>query len=292
MEDVAGLGFLHAFEGIGQVGVVRRDESGLDFAAQFAEFRGVEAQFLRADRANPDEFEVSFNVVPEHGDLVDPVGAQQPAPAGDAEVVEEFVAAVQPRLLEYVLLDVFGVGVHGAEFVDGDDASVQAFATQPDERTEGGVHVVIRFADFADGKPGESIGSAVIDEFKTAGCQAPVHLGQRDDAVLPFCDVVVEPPGELPFGQQPLDDEMRRVERIAQGGRVAAVEPADELPVGLHTSGVGAAGDQGPVDRLEVLVEVADVVDLAAADDALEGVFGQPAGGFVGCAGEGGGLLF
>ena len=241
---------------------------------------------MRAERTHSHKFDVTFEVVPPHGLLVEPEPSHHASPLRDAHVVVELASLLQVVLAVDVVLQVFRVGMHGAQLVDGDGLAVAADAPEPDDQAVGWIHVVVRVADLAGGVPGEPVDFAVFERFESAGDQASEHLGQRDDAVFALGDAEVEPFCDAQLGQHALDDEVDQMVRVAQDGRVLADQPGAELLVAFDAADVGAAGEQGAVDRLEVLVEEAGVVDLALADQALKGVCGQLVGHLVGYMGE------
>lgn len=97
-----------------------------------------------AEGADPHQREVALEEVEQLGQFVDPKRAQDPAPGSHAEIVLEFSAFLQGVGLIDVILQVFAVRMHGAEFfhVDGSAALAQAF--KADERTVGGIGIGAR----------------------------------------------------------------------------------------------------------------------------------------------------
>ncbi len=279
--QVAAFGFDDFVERFGHVAVERRDEPGLEAGPVFLNFFGIQVEVLPAERTHSHKFDVTLEVVPPHGHLIEPEFPQNPAPAGDAHVAVDLATVLQVVHSEHVVLQVFGIGMHGAELVDGERFPVLADALQADDEAVCGVHVVVRVADFSDGVPGEAVDFTVFERFEAAGDQASECFGQRNDAVFAFGDAEVEPFCDAELGEQALDDEVGQVVRVAQGSGVLADQAGAELLGGFDAADVGAAGEQGAVDRLEVLVKEAGVVDFAVADQPLRHLALQTVGRVV-----------
>ena len=79
---------------------------GISTYTVILKFFWVEAEIVLAEGAHAHEFHVAFQPVVEHGQLVNPVFAEDATQCGHARVVFEFAAALQTIMLVDVRLQV------------------------------------------------------------------------------------------------------------------------------------------------------------------------------------------
>lgn len=265
--QVRPLGCHNFFEGDGHVAVVRRDEPRFEQHPELLHLFRVQAEVLRAQRPHPDQFEIAPQEVPDHGDFVQPQTAHDAAPAGDPHIGPELSAILEVIPPIDIILKVFRIRVHRPEFVDGHGPAMLPDPPEPHRRAVGRILVEIRLFDLACGVVDQPVLLAVIRHFKTAGNEPAEHFREGDHPFFPFGDDPVEPPRPAPFGQKTFENKVDDVEGDADDGRILPRQPVPELGIGLHAAGVRASCDQGPVDGLKMLVQIAGVVDFAEAGD-------------------------
>lgn len=88
---------------------------------------------MARERTNADEFHLAFDDIGEHWKFVEPDGTEDFSPDVDAVVVGEFAAILEAVVLIDIVLDVFAVGIHGAEFIHSYEVAVFAHPVEFDD---------------------------------------------------------------------------------------------------------------------------------------------------------------
>ena len=126
-------------EVFGHIGIIGGNQSRFEFGAQILQIFGIETEIMFAEGTDPDQAEIALQKVDDLRPFIDPRLTEESAPAGDAKILKEFPPAIQPVLLEDIILQVFGVGVHGPEFIDIHHLTVVADTAQFDQGAVGRV---------------------------------------------------------------------------------------------------------------------------------------------------------
>jgi len=201
-EDVASLGGLNVFDGLGRhfVVVERGEQAGLDAEVKGLHLGGVEAEVVIAQRTYADELHIAANDVDEHGQFVEPILAQELSQTTHAIVGGEFATFLQAFVLVDVGLKVLGVGMHGAELVDADFFAVQAFATQTNEEAGGGMVVAYGLALLAGNDVELAVADFFAQDFEAGAIEFAQHLDAREGALVSLGDPHIEIAHEEQFG--------------------------------------------------------------------------------------------
>src|SRR5216684_2052551 len=72
---------------------------------------------MRTERANTYNFYIALQNVYNHRQFINPVLAQKLSDGCYAKIVFELSTLVKVVLFIYILLKIFGVGIHGAHFI-------------------------------------------------------------------------------------------------------------------------------------------------------------------------------
>lgn len=130
--------------------------------------------FAESPHAHQGQF--ALEEIVELGQFVYPQAAQNFTPGGDPEVVFEFSAILQGVGLENVILQIFAVGVHGAEFAEIDNFSVLAETFETNQRAVAWVWVSAGWIGFFQDEVHEAIDFALVNQLEAAEIEASHHL--------------------------------------------------------------------------------------------------------------------
>ena len=126
--DIAAFGLHDLIKRSGHISIKRRHQARFQFQAQFLYIRRIKGKIVFAERADAHQGQFSLEEIVKLRQLVYPERPQNLAPGGDAKVVFEFASFLQGVGLKDIILQVFAIGMHGAEFFDIDDLAVLAQA--------------------------------------------------------------------------------------------------------------------------------------------------------------------
>ena len=104
-------------QGLGHVGIKRRDQTRKHLDSHLADLIGVKAQIVAAQGPDAENLEIAFQPVVKHGQFIQPKCAHEFAPPGDPEIVLEFSPLLKAVGGVNVLLQKFRIGKHGPEFI-------------------------------------------------------------------------------------------------------------------------------------------------------------------------------
>lgn len=224
-----------------------------------------------AEGAHPYQGQFPAEEIYKLGQFVDPHLAQDLAPGGDAEVVFELAAFLQVVGLIHVILQVFAVGMHGAELFHIDDPAVPAQAFQADKGAVGGVGIGARRPGLFQDEVHLAGDLALVDQFETAKIEPAKHLGLGEGAVPPAGE------GEIPalqhrqLGHHAAKEE---IEEIGDRAKIRCERGVKHLLAfgdGLPFADENTAVLQQLVDLDQVEVDPAQIVDLAVVEKHLAG---------------------
>lgn len=113
--QITAFALLDFLQGLRHIDIERWQETRLCFYPKFLYFFFIQIEILLAQRTYTYQFHLAFQDVEEHGELIEPSLAQELSPLGDAIVVIELATHIQVVVLIDIGLQVFRIGVHGAE---------------------------------------------------------------------------------------------------------------------------------------------------------------------------------
>lgn len=268
-QNIAAFGFHNFLKGLGQVGVKRRDKAGFEREAKFLHLRGIQGKIVFAEGTHTHQCQFAAEEIVELGQFVYPQAAHNFTPGGHAKVVFEFSALLQGVGLENVILQIFAVGVHGAEFAQIDHLAVLAQAFEADQRAVAWVLVCAGRIGFFQDEVHEAVDFALVDQFETAEIETPQHLGFREGAVLApgECEIPALEDGK--FGHHAAQKEIQEIERRTEDGAVFSVEVSAPFGDGLSVTDEDTAVFEEFAHLDEIDVQTAQVVDAMQVDKHL-----------------------
>jgi len=133
--DIPLFGFFDLFDGFRKIRIIWRDESGLDFFPQFPEFSIVNTQVLFAQWTYTEQLNVPLEPIVQHGQFIQPGLSHEFTPPTQPEIILEFSALLKLAHFIDIFLKIFGVGIHGPEFVNSDLITVCSRSFQLNERS-------------------------------------------------------------------------------------------------------------------------------------------------------------
>ena len=221
--------------------------------------------------AGADDLDVPAQPVDQLRQLVQPELAEEPSPGGDAEIVLELAALVQIVVLVHIILDELGVGMHGAQLVEGKGLALVADPFQLDQRTVGGIGIVagalVLLGDIqelrADRQGGEDAKAAEIEPAQE------FSVGEGAAAAAGEGEVDLFQDGK--FGHHPAHEKIEQVDQLRHILGIFLVERIIASLIGVHQAGEIAALDQLLVHGEEIAVEIAEIVDAVEIDKELPG---------------------
>lgn len=243
-QDVSAFGFHDLFKGLRHVRVERRHQSWFEFQPEFLHVRRIEGKIVFAEGAHAHQGHPAPQEIGQLGQFVDPERPQHLAPGGHAEIVLELSPLLQGVGLEYVILQIFTVGMHGAELgnVYGFPMLSQAF--QADQGSIGGVGIRFVGSGFFQDEMHHAVDLALVDQFKAAEIEAPQHLGLGKSAVPPLGE------GEIPalqnreFWHHAPEEEIEEIHDNAQKRSKLLIELIPALGDGLSPANEHPAIEQ------------------------------------------------
>lgn len=267
-----GLDLLQRFR---KVIIKGRDESGFETDAPLLQFRGIEAEVVAAEGAHAHQFDIAAHPVPEAGQLVEPVAAQEASQGGHAEVVTEFSPCCQVVMLVDILLDELAVGVHRPELVYFQQLPVLSHTQKMDQRSVCGVLVVEGHPFFLSGKAVDPIVADLFADGESGGAEATHDFRAAHHVAGAIGQAVPDLPEGRQLGQHPHQQVVKEI-----------IDPIDHRGVLMHDpfpaliDRFGADHQQSPllqaaVGHLQEMVDVPGAVQRVDADDVLLAVLGK-----------------
>jgi len=220
-----------------EVIVERGDQSGLVSDALLLQFRGVKTEIVSAEGAYAGQFHIAADPVPEAGQFVEPVAAEEPAPGGHPEVIFVLSAVAQVIPVVDVILNELTVGVIGVELVDLDQFPLLADAPEVDQRTVGGVADIEGRTLFTCGHAEMTVVGHLLVDDETDGAEAPQDFGAAHHVTLSLGEVGVNLPEGRKFGDHPHQDKIAEiVNPVEDRGNFRRIRFPRCCEVSAHTS--------------------------------------------------------
>jgi len=130
-----------------------------------------------AESSHTHQGQLSLEEVAELGQFVYPQSPHHFPPGSHPKIVFEFSAFLQVVGVIHIFLQVFAVGMHGAEFLHVDHPAVFAKAFETDEGTVGGVGIRAWLTAFFEDEVHQTVDFTFMDQIKPTEIEAPQHLG-------------------------------------------------------------------------------------------------------------------
>lgn len=255
-----------------QIGIERRQQAGTEFEAQLLHIRRVKRIIVFAEGADSHQHQFSLEEVDQLRKFVYPQGAQDSAPGGDAKIIPELAPFLQRVGLIHVILQVFAVGMHGAELLDIYHLAIFAQAFETDQGAIGWVGV-------GAGRPGffedETHGGAdfpLADEFETTKIEASQHLGLRQGAVPALGESKIPTLQDWQLGHHAAEKKIQEIGKDTEDRCQPGINLPFTLSDGLAVANEDPAGQQQLVDLDQIAIDTAKVVDLMEIDEELSGL--------------------
>lgn len=227
-----------------------------------------------AERADAHQRKLALEEIQELRKFVDPERPQHFAPRGDAEIVLELPALLQGIGLIDVVLQVFAVGVHGAQLLHVDRFAVLSQALEADQGPIGGILVRARGSGFSEDEMHVSVEFALVHQFEAAEIEASQHLGFGESPVAAFGEREVPSLQDGQLGSDALEQKIQKIEDRTENRSEPMVELAPALGDRLPVAEEDAAFHQHFVDPDQIQVEAAEIVDPVQIDKQLAGIRG------------------
>lgn len=185
---VAAFRLLHLFDGAGSLLVIveRWQQTGLCLCAQCLHLRGVEREIVLRQRSYPNQLHIALQHVENHRQFVKPHLAEQLAPDVHSIVISKFSSFLQGVMLVYVRLEIFGIGIHGAELVNPNQLAVFSHTSQLDERCACRLVVPNRCLDFTGKDEELAVAKLFIYHLEACAIHPSEDFHPVVRAVLPF----------------------------------------------------------------------------------------------------------
>lgn len=257
---------------IRHVRIKRRYQPRLELDAQLLQVLRIGLEERLRQRPDPDQLQVSFQPIGQHGQLVDPGLAEKAAPGSDPEIIFDLAAVLELVLVENILVQVFGKRVHGAQFVYVEDPAVPAQPALAEDRAVRGLGVSPRFFGLFGDEIKNIVDRPQADDLETAVIEAAQHLGPRENPSLAAGDPEVDFLQQRQLGHDALVKEIDPVEYPAEPARELAEYPGLALVERLEAAHEDAAIFQLRVGGDEHLVHAAKIVRPLEIEEKSQGV--------------------
>jgi len=276
------LDFVQVF-GSGELGVIGWDKAGFKPDASFLKIFAIEFEIVLAQGADPDDLHIALDDVDEHGQFIEPEFAEETAQGCDSEIVPEFSSFIQAVVVIHISLHIFGIGMHGSEFVNIKLLSVFSDSSQSYNRTISRMVIIKRSPDFP-GFPVQEVSYVfLLQNLKPATIESAQCFGAGDHPVLSACDKEIDLISEFDFGNNPLYEKVDGIDYIVQNRRVFMQDPLLAKGIGFAAAQKDTTFGQLFIYTLKKFVDSLDIVDPFEVDDrckiSVRLVFNIEAGG-------------
>src|SRR5690606_33933707 len=117
-------------------------------------------------RTNTYQFHLAFQHVDKLWYFINPVAAEYAAPGCKPEIVGRLARVGIAILLQHIVVEVFGIGVHSTELIYSDHFTMLSDSLHFEQGTIAGIHIVGRGLNFLYRKIEESVNRFHSLDFK------------------------------------------------------------------------------------------------------------------------------
>ncbi len=127
--------FTYLVECLRQIGVEWRYQPRHNCLSQFLKVFGIEIKIMIAQGPNPYQVHFPFYPVIQHGKFIQPCPSHKPAQGCNSKIILDLSTLLQLVLLVNIFLEIFGIGLHGPEFIHVKIAAIQPHPAEFDKGT-------------------------------------------------------------------------------------------------------------------------------------------------------------
>lgn len=226
------------------------------------------------ERAYTHQGEFPGKEINELWQFIDPEFTHDLTPGCDAEIILEFAAFLKVIGSMHVSLQVFAVGVHGAEFLHINCLTVQSLPFQADQRPVAWIDVLSRFTAFTQDEVHLMVDFAFVNKVETAEVKSAHDFGLRKGTVFAVGESEIPALQDRQFWKHPAVDKINEVKHSAQVWGKAFIEKLFTLGDGLAVADKHATLLKHFIHADQVGIQAAEVIDLMQVQEEVTAALG------------------
>ena len=233
--QITAFAFLDLVKAIRHVDIERGQKTRFGLGPKLLHFFGIEIEILLAQGAHAHQFHLPLKDIDEHGQLVQPSLAQEPAPLRHAIIVTELATDVEVVVLVDISLEILRIGIHRPELEHVELLSVLADAAQLDKHPVG--MLLLAGLAFLLGDNTIAIVDVLLaDHVETTIIQSSEHLGAGKHLTHPASAEVIEPSRQAHLWADPMPQKIKEIDDISKKPWITAEDLGTTLLGGVEAT--------------------------------------------------------